>query len=183
MFTVTSSSTKDKIKKFIQNQNQSNAVGKTQNSYVDKLSMLDKQPRQKGSIIHVGKIRNYTECDVVLTLLDPKYKYNTTFTFSDQLILKAGCSFGVDLSKAVTFEQSSGYTPLFQLKKYGSEYMYKIYAHMSSFVVFKFKVKTNIGQATTGNDDMERQVARYIIGDENNRCINIQMFVLECCAF
>ena len=81
-------------------------------------------------MIHVGKIRNYTDRDVVLTLLDPKYKYSMAFTLSDTLNLKAGCPSGVDLTKAIQYEQSSGYTPLFELKKQGSEYMYKVYGHM-----------------------------------------------------
>ena len=79
MFTVTSSRTTEKIKKFIQNQNQSHLVGKTENSYVDKLSMLDNKPRQRGMTMAVGKVRNFTESDVVITLLDSKYKYNMLF--------------------------------------------------------------------------------------------------------
>ena len=142
MFTVTSSSTKDKIKKFIDNQNQTNLVGKQQNNYIDKLSTLDKQSLPKGNMIHVGKIRNYTDRDVILTLLDPKYKYSMAFTLSDTLVLKAGCPSGVDLTKAIQYEQTSGYTPLFELKKQGSEYMYKVYGHMSHFLVMKFKVET-----------------------------------------
>lgn len=144
--------------------------------------MLDKQPRQKGTTIHVGKVRNFTDRDVILTLMDPKYKYSMAFQFSDSITLRAGEPSGIDLSKAIRYEQSSGYTPLFELKKIGSEYQYKVYGHLTNFVVLKFKVETQIGQATTGLES-RNQVARYMIGDADNRCINIQMFMLESSSF
>ena len=112
--------------------------------------MLDNKPRQKGTIISVGKVRNFTDRDIILTLLDPKYKYSMVFSLSDSIVLKAGNPIGIDLSKAIQYEQSSGYTPLFEIKKLGSEYQYKVYAHMSEYVIFKFKVETQIVQATTG---------------------------------
>ena len=52
----------------------------------------------------MGKIRNFTDGDVVLTLLDPKYKYSRVFALSDTLILKTGTAGGVDLSKAIEYE-------------------------------------------------------------------------------
>lgn len=90
----------------------------------------------------MGKIRNFSDGDVVLTLLDPKYKYSRVFALSDTLILKTGTAGGVDLSKAIEYEQSSGYTPLFELKKAGSDYLYKVFAHCNEFVVQKFKLET-----------------------------------------
>ena len=76
-------------------------VGKNQNSNIDKLSMLDTAPKKEGKLIHVGKVRNFTDRDVVLTLLEPKYKYSMVFKMKDEIVLKAGVPGGVDLSKAI----------------------------------------------------------------------------------
>lgn len=120
----------------------------------------------------MGKVRNYTDADVILTLLNPEYKYSMAFKLSDTLVIKAGCRSGVDLSKAIEYEQTSGYTPLFTLAKAGSEYHYKVFAHCTEFVIQKFKTETKTGLATIGLETT-KQVATYRIGDEHNRCINI----------
>lgn len=182
MFTVTTSSATKKIRNFIQNQNKSDMVGKNQNSNIDKLSMLDTAPKKEAKKIHVGKVRNFTDRDVILTLLDPKYKYSMAFALKDEIVLPAGVAGGVDLSKAIQYELSTGYTPLFKLQKAGCDYHYVVYAHCAEFVIQKFKVETQIGLATIGMET-KSQVATYRIGDADNRCITIQMFLLECCPF
>ena len=63
--------------------------------------MLDNKPRQKGTVISVGKVRNFTDRDVILTLLDPKYKYSMVFSLSDSIVQKAGNPIGIDLAKAI----------------------------------------------------------------------------------
>ena len=108
-------------------------VGKTEKKM--KLTFFNIEPKLEARIIHVGRVRNFSDGDVVLSLLDPKFKYSMAFGLSDTIVLKAGCPGGADLSKAIQFEQTSGYTPLFELKKAGSEYMYKVFAQCNEFVI------------------------------------------------
>jgi hypothetical protein len=155
---------------FLKSQNSSQLVGKTEKKM--KFRFFENEPKKEARRIHVGKVRNFTDGDVVLTLLDPKFKYSMAFALSDTMVLKTGCPGGVDLSKAIEYEQSSGYTPLFELKKNGSEYLYRVFAHCNEFVVQKFKLESQIGLATKCFES-KKQVATYRIGDEENRCITI----------
>ena len=80
MFQTTSHAAQ-KIKDLLKSQNNTAQVGKTQDVQVKVRDKFKIAPKQKPKNIHVGKVRNLSDRHVLLTLLNPKFKYNLTFKF------------------------------------------------------------------------------------------------------
>lgn len=79
--------------------------------------------------LHVGKVRNFTDRDVVLTILDERFMGGDLFANSDQIIVKKDSPSGIDLSKDVRYFKSPYLRMLFGLHKEDSIYKYIVFSH------------------------------------------------------
>lgn len=65
--------------------------------------------------LKVGTIRNFTERDVVLTVLDDQFRKGDLFKTSDQIVIKRDFPVGIDLSNYICYYKSPFYKMLFGL--------------------------------------------------------------------
>ena len=62
-------------------------------------------------------MRNFTDKDVVLTVLDDKFRNGALFKGSDQIVVKRNSPVGIDLSNDIKYFQGAYYKMLFGLHK------------------------------------------------------------------